>query len=617
MKRIIFLACLFFTSHFSFCQDIGYCVPQYPDSATVFNLPWFGKNQFLYDYLNSQGYYNGNPQARTSSCAEKFTIPLNVWIYQDNSGNPSSSISLNTAQEILRLTNELFINANTRIRFYVKQLTFVPDNFSRTSLSNPLEASFMFANRGLANGNDEFNVHFIRNTTGNLINTQGQAALPMFPNIPGSFNSCFVRTHSNFNGAYLGSIEASSTLAHELGHTLGLLHTHHPGRLPSLIFNSNNATISNDCYQESVSRVKANYWYNGCFSTDTFLKCEVNGDFLKDTQADPNVGTGGFVTSSSQGCAYVWTNGDGDYRADNWNTDWTPPTRNIMSYSSTDCRKEFSLGQIGIMWYYSNTFFQNYPAAILGISGPANVGCSSNSQFDSPLLLYPTSYNWSVPSNIQIVSGQGTGSVQLRSLGNGTSIIYLDITTPYGVFCFQRSVNASSQLPPSPSPISYNELCPEHNFSTTYQTGVTYTWQYYLRPSGPVTTFPNSANSKKITFPTNGNYRVGVQMVNGCGAGPITFIDITNSCLGGGKRVASVFPNPAKNELTVTFAKDSTNNGLTRVQLINKSMMTVFNLLTREKSIAIPTSTLEDGIYYLQITEEDGLTKKHQVIVKH
>ena len=45
------------SAELSFTQDID-CVPQYPDSVAIVNYPWYGNNQFLYDYLTNKGYYN-------------------------------------------------------------------------------------------------------------------------------------------------------------------------------------------------------------------------------------------------------------------------------------------------------------------------------------------------------------------------------------------------------------------------------------------------------------------------------------------------------------------------------------------------------------------------------
>ena len=92
---------------------------------------------------------------------------------------------------------------------------------------------------------------------------RGKASLPYYPVLPYSQYSLYVRTHLVYSDGTRGvkrlAEDNAATLAHEIGHTLSLLHTHHPGRLPSLIFNETNATISNSCYQESVSRVKSNY----------------------------------------------------------------------------------------------------------------------------------------------------------------------------------------------------------------------------------------------------------------------------------------------------------------------------------------------------------------------
>ena len=100
-----------------------------------------------------------------------------------------------------------------------------------------------------------------------------------------------------------------STLAHEIGHLFGLLHTHETFRGREFVNGSN---------------------------------CSIAGDQLCDTPADPNLGRGGL-----QGCIYVGnerdTNGDA-YR---------PDPSNIMSYAPDVCSNRFTADQNARMnfWY--------------------------------------------------------------------------------------------------------------------------------------------------------------------------------------------------------------------------------------------------------------------------
>ncbi|MCE9537984.1 MAG: zinc-dependent metalloprotease [Bacteroidetes bacterium] len=92
------------------------------------------------------------------------------------------------------------------------------------------------------------------------------------------------------------AVTNGSTMAHEMGHCLGLYHTHETSFCTEAISGSN---------------------------------CSTCGDFVCDTPADPTLSSGN-VNSS---CIFI---GGGGYN---------PLTANIMSYSDPSCRNDFTVGQ--------------------------------------------------------------------------------------------------------------------------------------------------------------------------------------------------------------------------------------------------------------------------------
>ncbi|MFK7797028.1 MAG: zinc-dependent metalloprotease [Aureispira sp.] len=102
-------------------------------------------------------------------------------------------------------------------------------------------------------------------------------------------------------------INNRSTLVHEFGHYLSLYHTHE-------------TTFGNELVNGS--------------------NCTTAGDFICDTEADPNISTG-----LNKSCVYIA--GDTDANGDTY----TPPTTNYMSYARTYCRTEFTPGQIAHLRY--------------------------------------------------------------------------------------------------------------------------------------------------------------------------------------------------------------------------------------------------------------------------
>ncbi len=132
----------------------------------------------------------------------------------------------------------------------------------------------------------------------------------------------------------------NATLPHEVGHAFDVLHPHR-GRC---WFGSDNSDCAN-CHQEAVSRAKIQPVGCGNFSGDK--KCEVNGDGLCDTEADPNCFD---LVQPVQGSNWEFEYIGQDQ--DNWGEDWAPDVYNIMSYSLRVARERFSPSQIGIMYYW-------------------------------------------------------------------------------------------------------------------------------------------------------------------------------------------------------------------------------------------------------------------------
>ena len=103
-----------------------------------------------------------------------------------------------------------------------------------------------------------------------------------------------------------------STLAHEVGHYLGLYHTHET--------------------------------YFGDEAVDG-SDCSVDGDLLCDTPADPNLSS----TVSSDGCVYS------SAATDENGATYSPSVTNLMSYTPKGCRYDITEDQLDkILWTLQN-----------------------------------------------------------------------------------------------------------------------------------------------------------------------------------------------------------------------------------------------------------------------
>ncbi|MBC7778053.1 MAG: T9SS type A sorting domain-containing protein [Phycisphaerae bacterium] len=138
-----------------------------------------------------------------------------------------------------------------------------------------------------------------------------------------------------------GNLFDSKVFLHEMGHYLGLYHTH--GK-------TNNGTTD-----ELV---------NGS-------NCLTAGDDVCDTPADPNL-----YTTSSSNCLYFGTARDLNNQA------YLPDVRNHMSYAQKSCRNRFSVGQMNRMAYTATTD-RNYLQ-----------GCAHPSGCDNPITQLPVVFDF-------------------------------------------------------------------------------------------------------------------------------------------------------------------------------------------------------------------------------
>lgn len=113
-------------------------------------------------------------------------------------------------------------------------------------------------------------------------------------------------TYSAFN---------SAILAHEIGHCLGLFHTHQRN------LNSNNIFI-----RENIPRTGAS------------ANCTTEGDLLCDTPADPGLRISTANVDDETSCRYI-----GGAVWDGFS--YAPDTRNVMSYTLPTCMELFTLEQ--------------------------------------------------------------------------------------------------------------------------------------------------------------------------------------------------------------------------------------------------------------------------------
>jgi subtilisin-like proprotein convertase family protein len=164
---------------------------------------------------------------------------------------------------------------------------------------------------------------------------------------------------------------------------------------------------------------------------------------------------------------------------------------------------------------------KNSTASLGVLSGPFSL-CpgQTNQVFTIPSTTGAATYNWTVPANITIVSGQGTQALTVN-VGNNFNVgqLCVDVTSVCGVVSSSRCKTIYSTIPQTPEPISglSGGVCGQTlTYSVPSAAGISsYNWTL---PSGASLASANGSNSIDISFPNNmGAGQVCVSSVNSCG----------------------------------------------------------------------------------------------------
>lgn len=310
--RFIVLLVFLIKATTSFCQFID-CGTSPMSQEYKKTLRWYGNNFYL-DSLNAQKRMTEASSYRFNNSTfavnnSMYKVPLHFWVYRDQNGN-DGGINPSYIQSQMDSLNHIFRINSTGIQFYITcATTFVNDNNSLSVTQNRAK-EFAIQNR-----------------------------------IEGVINVHIFREIQGFNGLNFGSTgialtflsENFSTFAHEIGHHFDLDHT-------------NEGFDQFNCLKEPISRSRR--LPNQCrifYPTFTCLlscprMCELTGDGLCDTPADPNLSDETLIN----GCDFIDRS-----LVDSWGDFYfnTPPdTRNIMALTfNRECRNHFSEGQVAVM----------------------------------------------------------------------------------------------------------------------------------------------------------------------------------------------------------------------------------------------------------------------------
>jgi len=365
-----------------------------------------------------------------------------------------------------------------------------------------------------------------------------------------------------------GRYAETSVLSHEIGHCLGLYHTH----------------SGSGCYDNA-----------NCAENIDGSNCSTCGDLVCDTPADPCL-----AGKVDVYCNYT---GGGGY---------SPDVENIMSYAPPVCLSDLTNGQMSRL----HNIITNSPklqalSYVIDITGSTSV-CSSNSTFTIHNRPPNTTISWTRSSNLAYVSGQGTDNYTVRAIRNGNGWVQASVN---GV-TFRKNVWVGNpQTPVIFFPFNKVGLNSYIETSAISAGATYYTWTI----GGGTLLWGQGTNNIALQTSSRCLYDLTVRVTsnNSCGNSAQVTKTIPYDC-SGGPNPMSISPNPASETITVKLNLDDKEASKIEstvkiesqeftVRLLNQYQMPVYQDKLKTNIFTINVSSYPIGIYYLQVIKGNNI----------
>lgn len=516
-------------------------------TTLLFLLLFVANSSFLFaqtcgtvdDETNEQDFSylrTTNPNFNSPKC-------INVYFHIVRNNDGSSGFNSTNLPQVLKYINQEFNKHN----IYFKQVGF---DFMNNSYYNNLPngvAAFDLMNDNI--NNNAINIYLVNN-----FYTAGQSASVIGRRL-----------------IVKNSLATQYSIIHEIGHCLGLFHTH--------------KGVSSD---------------PGCVELTNGSNCSTCGDKVCDTPADPYL-----LDSVNTNCQYTGPNTH------------KPDITNFMSYSR--CRNHFTPGQEERMHLSvtgSSILQQVLSSECNIISGDYKI-CKNTSSTFSIIAPNSSTINWQYPTDkMNIVSGQGTTSCTFNATNIGTNLLIKATVVTSGISTIYEKyidiINQNTISNPTPTIASsrqniYSNVVPccgttyqiNHAYCTNNFNDLEYSYSATIPNPLDVVVFNNTSGFFKITKNSTQSFTVSVKARN--------------------KSVNCNNPSAWSNTISRLYRNRRSIWGFkSNENMINNNIPLIEGYVANDKKIYIEKMDLEDWFDYIyreNEMEEDEVSKINTLLM--
>ena len=280
--------------------------------------------------------------------------------------------------------------------------------------------------------------------------------------------------------------------------------------------------------------------------------------------------------------------------------------------------------------FTSNTITVTGEVEDIHIDGPLQV-CAAPQTFTVRNLPAGTPISWTVPSTIQIISGQNTPTIEVEQIGTGSSTGNISATIG-GTVCGYApgTLNLSISIGVA-APTSIAGFAPFQNFAPNYDYSFSANNGNDWIVSGGTLLSGQGTHAIVVQTPnvTSGflPFTIEVREDNACGVSAYYSVDGKIQAGTSGPHVV-MGPNPAAGTVTLSVASDATQEQISKITSLPAGIrqIKIFDVTGRLRkaieneaaasSLQLDVSDLTNGIYFVE-TVVGNTIDRQKLIVQH